>query len=159
MKDAVDKGLIRGCSIRFANVYSKNERFSKHIIPHIISSLYHNSKVKLLENSRINRRTFLHNYDSCSAVLALSDNESTLDGSIYNVATDEEVSIISLVELIAQKLNIKNPEIIFKGRRSADPERRLLDTEKLKLSTGWEPKITLSQGLDMCIENIRNLEK
>lgn len=33
MKDAVDEGKIKGCSIRFANVYSKNERYPKHIIP------------------------------------------------------------------------------------------------------------------------------
>ena len=39
MKDAVDKGKIKGCSIRFANVYSKHERFAKHIIPHIINEL------------------------------------------------------------------------------------------------------------------------
>ena len=38
MKDAVDKGKIKGCSIRFANVYSKHERFAKHIIPHIINN-------------------------------------------------------------------------------------------------------------------------
>ena len=38
MKDAVDNGKIKGCSIRFANVYSKNEKLPKHIIPHIIDS-------------------------------------------------------------------------------------------------------------------------
>jgi dTDP-glucose 4,6-dehydratase len=159
MKDAVDKGLIRGCSIRFANVYSKNERFSKHIIPHIISSLHNNGKVELLENSRINRRTFLYNYDSCSAVLALSDNESALDGSIYNVATDEEIAIINLVEIIAEKLKVKDLGIVFKGNRTADPERRLLNTEKLRLATGWKPKITLSEGLDMCIEYVKEVAK
>ena len=38
MKDAVNKGKIKGCSIRFANVYSKDEKYPKHIIPHIINS-------------------------------------------------------------------------------------------------------------------------
>lgn len=33
MKDAVAKGRIRGCSIRFANVYSNYELYPKHIIP------------------------------------------------------------------------------------------------------------------------------
>jgi dTDP-glucose 4,6-dehydratase len=156
MKDAVEKKLIRGCSIRFANVYSKNERFSKHIIPHIINSLYNLEKrLELLENSRINRRTFLHNYDSCTAVLALSDAVESLDGSIYNVATDEEVTIIKLVQMIAKKLDQERPAIIFNGRRSADPERRVLNTEKLRALTGWKPIISLSKGLDMCIEYIK----
>jgi len=71
LKDAVNTGKIKGCSIRFANVYSRDERYPKHIIPFIINSFKDNSKVVLLENSRRNRRTFLNNYDSCSAVLAL----------------------------------------------------------------------------------------
>ena len=80
MKDAVDEGKIKGCSIRFANVYSKNERYPKHIIPYIINSFREQGKVVLLENSRKNRRTFLHNYDSCSAVLALVATDTALDG-------------------------------------------------------------------------------
>jgi dTDP-glucose 4,6-dehydratase len=155
MKDAVDSGRITGCSIRFANVYSKNERFSKHVIPHIISGLYYTGKVELLENSRKNRRTFLHNYDSCAAVLALSDTDTSLDGSVYNVATDEEISIIELVHIVSEKLGRACPEIIFRGNRSADPERRLLNTDKLRAVTGWAPKISLSQGLDMCIAFLR----
>ena len=99
MKDAVDEGRIKGCSIRFANVYSKDERYPKHIIPFIINSFRDNGKVVLLENSRKNRRTFLNNYDSCSAVLALANTDSALDGTVYNVATDEEISIIDLEKL------------------------------------------------------------
>lgn len=50
---------------------SKDERYPKHIIPFIINSFRDNGKVVLLENSRRNRRTFLNNFDSCSAVLAM----------------------------------------------------------------------------------------
>ena len=153
MKDAVDTGKIKGCSIRFANVYSKNERYPKHIIPFIINSLKDSGKVTLLENSRKNRRTFLNNYDSCSAVLALANTDSALDGSIYNVATDEEITIIALVELCAKKMGIKKPVIEFNGYRASDPERRLLSTEKIKARTTWQPVVNLDKGLDECIEN------
>ena len=151
MKDAVTNGKIRGCSIRFANVYSRNERYPKHIIPHIINSLKTERKIILLENSRKNRRTFLNNYDSCSAVLALADTDSALDGSVYNVATDEEISIIDLVKLCAEKMNIESFEIEFKGYRESDPERRLLSTEKIRERTGWYPVVNLDQGLTECV--------
>lgn len=152
MRDAVDRGLIKGCSIRFANVYSKNERFAKHIIPHILNSLADNSKVVLLENSRINKRTFLHNYDSCAAVIALSDTPEALDGSVYNVATDEEVSILELVDICAEALGIEGPEIVFEGFRKSDPERRVLSTEKLCRRTAWKPRISLKEGIGQCVE-------
>ncbi len=156
MKDAVDKGRILGCSIRFANVYSKDEKLAKHIIPHVLTSLWETGQVQLLENARVTRRTFLHNIDSCASVLALSDHPEALDGTVYNVATDEEVSILELVEMAARKLGLPTPPVItYKGYRSADPPRRLLDTEKLRKATGWAPKVSLSQGLDMCIEHLK----
>lgn len=154
MKDAVDKGKIKGCSIRFANVYSKHERFAKHIIPHIINQLLKGENVVLLENSKKNKRTFLHNIDSCNAVLELIAHPDALDGSVYNVATDEEISIVDLTYLIAEKMNVSNPHIVFDGYRESDPERRLLNTDKLRTRTNWRPRVTLSQGLDLCVSSI-----
>lgn len=154
MKDAVDKGKIKGCSIRFANVYSKHERFAKHIIPHIINELLEKGSVTLLENSKKNRRAFLHNIDSCRSVLALINSESALDGTVYNVATDEEITIIDLTYKIAEKMGLSKPEIKFEGFRSSDPERRVLNTEKIRTRTAWTPMITLDKGLEMCVASI-----
>lgn len=154
MKDAVLEKKIKGCSIRFANVYSKNELYPKHIIPHILIQLKEMGKVELLENSKVNCRTFLHNEDSCSAVLALCKSEEALDGSVYNVATDEEISIVNLVKLCAEKMGIANPEIIFRGYRASDPERRLLSTKKLRARTDWAPKIDLNQGIEVCVREM-----
>ena len=154
MKDAVDKGKIKGCSIRFANVYSKHERFAKHIIPHIINELLDKGSVTLLENSKKNRRAFLHNIDSCRSVMALINSDKALDGTVYNVATDEEITIIDLTYKIAQKMGLPKPEIRFEGYRSSDPERRILNTEKIRRCTDWEPIINLDKGLDMCVASI-----
>ena len=154
MKDAVDEGKIKGCSIRFANVYSKNELYPKHIIPHILNQLKNGGKVELPENSKVNKRTFLHNEDSCAAVLALIDSEDALDGTVYNVATNEEISIIDLVKLCAKKLGIDNPEIVFNGYRKSDPERRVLNTDKIRSRTTWRPQVTLDQGIEECVKEM-----
>lgn len=158
MKDAVDKGLIKGCSLRFANVYSKDELLAKHILPHIVDSLIKDGEVTLLENSKVNKRTFLHNIDSCAAVLAVVNSDQALDGTVYNVATEEEVSILELVDRCAEALGIKEPKVIFQGYRESDPERRVLSSEKLKERTGWKPTITLEQGIKMCVENRKQTE-
>ena len=155
MKDAVDKGKIKGCSIRFANVYSKHERFAKHIIPHIINELLEKGSVTLLENSKKNRRAFLHNIDSCRSVLALINSDQALDGTVYNVATDEEITIIDLTYKIAEKMGLPKPEIKFEGYRSSDPERRILNTDKIRTRTDWTPVITLDKGLEMCVASIQ----
>ena len=154
MKDAVDNGKIKGCSIRFANVYSKNELYPKHILPHIITSLKKDGSVTLLENSKRNYRTFLDNEDSCSAVLCLMDTPKALDGTIYNVGTKEEISILKLVDLCAEELGIGKPVIKFEGYRASDPERRMLNTDKIRKATGWEPKVTLRDGIRSIIKEM-----
>ena len=152
MKDAVDKGKIKGCSIRFANVYSNHERFAKHIIPHICNELLTKDEIVLLENSKTNRRTFLHNIDSCRAVMELMNTKSALDGTVYNVATDEEVTIIELANRIGEVLGKPNPKIRFEGYRASDPERRILNTDKIRTRTKWKPIVSLHEGLKMCAE-------
>ena len=85
--------------------------------------------------------------------MELAKTDSALDGSIYNVATDEEISIIDLTKMIAQKMGIDDPVIKFEGYRESDPERRILSTDKIRERTNWQPIINLDKGLDMCIEN------
>ena len=158
MKDAVERGMIKGCSLRFANVYSKNELLAKHVIPHVITSLMEDGKVTLLENSKVNKRTFLHNIDSCAAVLAVADTDAALDGTVYNVATEQEVSMIELVDVCAKAIGIEKPEIIFEGYRESDPQRRVLSAAKIKARTGWKPTNTLEQGIKMCVDYRRQVE-
>jgi dTDP-glucose 4,6-dehydratase len=151
MKEAVDNKQIKGCSIRFANVYSNDELLPEHIIPYTIDSFIHGNSIQLLANAQNTYRTFLHNQDSCDAVIALLETPEALDGSVYNVGTDEEILIPDLVRLIAKKMGKQHVNIHYEGERSADPTRRLLNTQKIRTRTKWLPKVTLDKGIDMCI--------
>jgi nucleoside-diphosphate-sugar epimerase len=149
--EVVEKRQIRGCSIRFANVYSASEEHEEHIIPHIIASLFREKRVVLLENAKKTYRTFLHNRDSCAAVVSFLDNPTALNGEVYNVGTSEEISIPDLVSKIANLMDLTNVKIEYKGRRSADPPRRLLNIDKIYKATGWVPTTSLDEGLHECV--------
>lgn len=151
MRDAVERGDIKGCSVRFANVYSPSEAHEEHVIPYIITSLMREAKVVLLENGKDAYRSFLHNSDSCDAVIRLLDTPTVLDGSVYNVGTTEEIPIVDLVYKIAKMIGRSEVVIEYRGWRSADPPRRLLNINKIYKATGWMPKISLDQGLRECI--------
>lgn len=152
MKEACEKKILKGCSIRFANVYSSDELLPEHIIPYTIQNLRKNARITLLENAKKTKRTFLHNIDSCRAVISLLEKDEALDGSIYNVGTMEEIAIVDLVKKIADSMHVKNLEIVFSGTRTADPERRLLSIEKIRRRTGWSPVVSLDEGVKKCIE-------
>lgn len=159
IRDAVERGHIKGCSIRFANVYSPDEAHEEHIIPYIIASLSREKKVVLLENARVTYRNFLHNSDSSVAVISLVDTPTALDGTVYNVGSTEEISIVDLVTKIASLMGLTNISIEYSGQRSADPERRLLNIDKIYKATGWVPKISLDAGLNECVHSRDNRQK
>ena len=87
-------------------------------------------------------------------MLELINHPEALDGTVYNVATDEEISIVDLTKLIARKMGIEHPTIGFDGYRESDPERRLLNTDKLRSRTDWKPQVSLEKGLDLCVASI-----
>jgi len=151
VKEKVDEGLIAGCSIRFANVYSDFELYKDHIIPHIITSLRKSNKVVLLENAKDTYRTFLHNYDSCNAIISFLKTGNGLDGTSYNVGTKEEIAILDLVARIAKLMNKNDYKVEFLGKRTSDPKRRLLNSEKIEMTTGWQPLIQLEEGLTRAV--------
>ena len=70
------------------------------------------------------------------------------------MATDEEISIVDLVFLCAEKLGIDSPEIVFNGYRKSDPERRILNTDKIRKRTTWRPQISLDRGISECVEEL-----
>lgn len=152
LREAVERGRIRGCSVRFSNVYSPDEVHTDHIIPHIIASLLEGNRVILLENAKVTHRTFLHSRDSAAAVVHLINVPEALDGSVYNAGATEEIQIVDLVQKIADLMGLPSYDIEFFGTRSADPIRRRLNCEKLAQKTGWKPRVQLEQGLNECIQ-------
>ena len=72
---------------------------------------------------------------------------------IIHGSADEEISIIDLAKLCAEKMGISDPVIEFEGYRESDPERRLLSTTKIRTRTNWKPQVDLNKGLDECIKN------
>ena len=51
-------------------------------------------------------------------------------------------------------MGLPKPEIKFEGYRKSDPERRILNTEKIRTRTDWSPIINLDKGLKMCVASI-----
>jgi dTDP-glucose 4,6-dehydratase len=68
-----------------------------------------------------------------------------------NTGNPEEVSVLELAKLIAE-LAGSNSEVVFKERPVDDPEVRRPDIALARETLGWEPKISLREGLGKTIE-------
>ena len=129
------------------NVYGPDMGF-EHVIPELIFKIFKNSKNKKKVNLKIKgsgdeTRAFNYIDDFVDGFMIMLKKGKHLN--IYNIGSDEEISIKNLVKNISKiskiKINIRNSEIA-KGSTL----RRCPDITKLK-KLGYKPKIKIKNGL------------
>jgi len=76
-------------------------------------------------------------------------------GEVYNVGSDEEISIFQLANLVKEVTKSNSP-IIHTAPRPDDPRRRKPDLSKIR-SLGWTPKVRLKEGLELTVAWLRSL--
>lgn len=75
-------------------------------------------------------------------------------GEVFNLGNPEEYSMSNLAKKIREMIGSKS-EIVFKPLPPDDPTRRCPDIGKAKRILGWEPKISVDEGLQKTIEYYR----
>jgi nucleoside-diphosphate-sugar epimerase len=90
-------------------------------------------------------RDFTHVDDVARAFVALLD--STIAGPV-NIASGEGVTISRVLDLIAEAAG--RPDLLRRGAlppRPGEPERLVADTRRLRGEVGFEPRISLEEGI------------
>lgn len=82
--------------------------------------------------------------------------EEGLNGEVFNLGNPEEYSVLDFAKKI-QKMTGTSSQIIFSELPDDDPKERRPDISKIRERLGWEPKITVAEGLKKTIEYYRLL--
>ncbi len=77
-------------------------------------------------------------------------------GEIINLGNPEEYKIVDLAQKI-KKLTGSTSEIVFGNLPPDDPSQTQPDISKAKRLLGWEPKVSVDEGLLKTIEYYKNL--
>ncbi len=142
------------------NLYGPNDNFShesSHVIPGLISRI---NEAKLNNENSFNiwgtgkpLREFLYVDDLSYAINFLITN-NIFEG-LYNVGSGEEISIYNLVEKIKKIVSYEG-DLSFDSSKPDGNPRKLLDSSQI-FKLGWQPKISLDEGLkntyDWYLEN------
>ena len=141
-------------SLMPTNLYGPNDNFdlnSSHVIPALIRKFYeakvNKSKVVELWGSGLPKREFLHVKDLARAIVFAFEN--SLDKSLYNVGSGEEISIKTLAALIKDKLKFSG-NVFWNSNMPDGTPRKILDSSRLN-ELGWSAEIKLNEGLDHTI--------
>ena len=137
-------------SVMPCNLYGINDNFSlenSHVLPALMRK-FHEAKIKgdtsvTVWGSGKPLREFLNVDDLADACLFLMDNYEGDD--FFNVGYGEEVTIMDLALLIKKVTGFEG-ELVMDASKPDGTMRKLTDISRIK-ALGWEPKITLEQGL------------
>ena len=143
-------------SLMPTNLYGPNDNFdhnSSHVLPALISK-FHGSLEKSkhwivkLWGDGSPKREFLHVDDLAEACYTcMQDYEGE---EHINVGTGKDVTIKELAETIVDVVGYKNDYEWDISKPNGTP-RKVLNVDKIK-SLGWEPKISLREGIESTYE-------
>ena len=137
------------------NLYGPNDNFSpinSHVIPGLIyrMDLAKKNQEKQFEvwGTGKPKREFLHVDDLSDAILFLIKNN--ISDSLINIGSSSEVTISNLANIIKNAVGYDGEIVFDKSKPDGNPQK-LLDSRKIN-KLGWQPKISLSQGIETTYE-------
>lgn len=142
-------------SVMPCNLYGINDNFSpenSHVLPALMRK-FHEAKIKneptvTVWGSGKPLREFLNVDDLADACLYLMENYT--GNEFFNVGYGEEISILQLAEMMKKVTGFEGDIVMDSSKPDGTP-RKLTDISKIK-AMGWEPKISLEEGLKQTYE-------
>jgi GDP-L-fucose synthase len=138
------------------NLYGPNDNFdinSGHVFPSLIAKFH--GGLSHSEHYIINlwgdgtpKREFLHVDDLAEALYTCMENYDSEE--IINIGTGEDVTIKELAETIVKVTGYQNYYQWDVSKPNGTP-RKVLNVDKIK-ALGWEPKISLREGIESTYE-------
>lgn len=142
---------FKAISLMPTNLYGPGDNFDlrdSHVLPALLRKV-HEAKVRgdptvSVWGSGTPRREFLHVDDLADAVLYLLHEYD--DEPIVNVGWGEDLTVRELAEIIVSVIGYRG-ELIFDTSKPDGAPRKLLDVSRLR-ALGWQPRISLRQGIE-----------
>ena len=136
--------------------------FPEKLIPVVILNALEGRPIPVYGKGE-NIRDWLYVEDHADALLTVLQKGAP--GRSYNIGGDNEVRNIDLVKMICALLDEKRPaaqpfanQITFVTDRPGHDLRYAIDATRIATELGWQPSVTLKQGLEKTVEWYLNNE-
>ena len=136
------------CITRCSNNYGPNQHEEK-LIPLMIKKAKAGEKLPVYGTGN-NIRDWLFVKDHCEAIDTVLHHGKK--GEVYNVGGNNEKTNLEIVRLILKTLGKSEDLISFVEDRKGHDYRYAIDSSKIKRELGWEPKVTVEEGLKYTID-------
>jgi UDP-glucose 4-epimerase len=142
---------IRPIALRFANVYGPYSAHKKGVVTRFIRAALAGGTFEIFGDGSASR-DFLHVQDLCRGILLAADSD--LSDVVLHLASERETTIRELAELILEIIG-SDVEIVHHDKRPGEVERNFANADRAKEVLGWEPELSLRDGMAETIEWFR----
>jgi GDP-L-fucose synthase len=139
---------MRIALVRPTAVYGRRDNFdpeSSHVIPALIRRAAARENPFEVWGSGDVVRDFLHVSDLARACLLMLEKYAVCDP--VNIGYGQGITIKEIVHFILEAAGHENAKVVFNTSKPAAIPIRLVDTAKAKEFLGFEPEITLKEGI------------
>ncbi|MDD5254412.1 MAG: GDP-mannose 4,6-dehydratase [Candidatus Nanoarchaeia archaeon] len=145
--------------IRNFNTYGENQNIWGHsaIIPSLIEKALLNKDFYITGDGS-QTRDFIYVKDAVEAYYSVLIRGKELAGSIFNIGTGMQNSMIDIARKILEYSGSKS-KIIFTEKRMGDLRALSADLSRIKQKVGWAPRYSIDEGLKNTIEWYRQYIK
>lgn len=126
------------------------------VIPNMVQRALRNQPILVYGDGQ-QSRCFSAVHDVVRGMLLLTDSVDA-EGEVFNVGSDEEVTVIELAHRIKRMCHSDSPieyvayEEVY-GQSFEDMRRRVPDLRKIRRFTGYRPQISLDRLLEMTVRD------
>ena len=134
--------------LRFGNVFGPRSLHKSSVVAKFIRNALHGKKIEIYGDGS-QTRDFIYIDDLIDAVL-LAVTIPDIGGETFQIATNKETTVGEMTEELVGILTaqgVSNIDLINGEKRLGDVARNYSDTTKARTRLGWQPKISLSEGL------------
>ncbi len=140
-------------SLRYFNVYGKRQNPDSEysgVIPRLLDRLLEGQSPVIYGDGR-QSRDFIYVEDVVQANLQAASVPAAA-GKTFNIATQQENSVLDILEQLVQILKIAKPAVDFQPRRAGDVYRSVADTSRAQRELDFHPGTGFRAGLEKTVQ-------
>lgn len=139
---------IETVALRFSNVYGQRSQQKNSVVAKFIKQIINEQQIEVYGDG-FQTRDFIFVGDIVRAIF-LSANSMNIGGELFQIATNTETSIQTLIEVLRKVLidyGISDFEVKYTDNRIGDIKRNCSDISKAKKLLNWGSEVDLENGL------------
>jgi UDP-N-acetylglucosamine/UDP-N-acetylgalactosamine 4-epimerase len=144
--------------LRYFNIFGPNQNPQgpyAAVIPLFVKAILENKSPLINGDGQHSRDfTFVANAVQANMKALFTDNKEAVN-QVYNIACGEQTSLTQLYAILKKEAG-SSVEALYGPERTGDVKHSLADISKAKQLLGYEPAVTVAEGLKLAFEWYRN---